>query len=322
MAKEEKRLVLIDVMSLLHRAYHAYPQSLSTKDGELTNAVYGFTNMLLSVMRKLKPTHIAVAWDVGKPTFRHEEYEGYKESREKPDEELLGQIERTEEVIDSLNIPQFGLEGYEADDLIGSLSKQGAEKEDAEVVIVSGDRDALQLVEDNKVKVWMPAAPGRYSKNRGPKIYNEEAVKAKYGLGPEQLIDLKALMGDSSDDIPGIKGIGKVTATKLMKKYGSLDNIYEALGSDEGRKAIEDLVGARFAGLLESGKESAYMSRMLGEIKRDVPIELSWSDCKVVDYDKDKASELFTELDFKSLLGKLPADSWDKDLEEVFLAEE
>lgn len=322
MAEDEKKLVLVDAMSLLHRAYHGYPQSLSTKEGELTNAVYGFTNMLLSVMEKLKPTHMAVAWDVGKPTFRHEEYEGYKESREKPDEELLGQIERTEEVVDSLNIPQFGLEGYEADDLIGALSKQGAGKKDAEVVIVTGDRDALQLVEDDKIKVWMPAAPGRYSKNRGPKIYNEEAVKAKYGLDPEQLIDLKALMGDSSDDIPGIKGIGKVTATKLMKKYGSLDKIYEVLESDEGREEIEELVGSRFASLLESGKESAYMSKLLGKIERDVPIELSWSACKVVDYDKDKATELFSELEFKSLLGKLPADSWDKDLEEVFSTEE
>ncbi len=322
MAEDEKKLVLIDAMSLLHRAYHAYPQSLSTKEGELTNAVYGFTSMLLSVMEKLKPTHMAVAWDVGKPTFRHDEYEGYKESREKPDEELLGQIERTEEVVGVLNIPQFGLEGYEADDLIGSLSKQGADEKDAEVVIVTGDRDVLQLVEDDKVKVWMPAAPGRYSKNRGPKIYNKEAVKAKYGLDPEQLIDLKALMGDSSDDIPGIKGIGTVTATKLMKKFGSLDSIYEALESDEGKKEIEDLIGSRFAGLLEKGRESAYMSQMLGEIKRDVPIELSWLDCKVVDYDKDKAGELFSKLEFRSLLSKLPADSWDKDLEEVFSTEE
>lgn len=321
MGKEKKRLVLIDVMSLLHRAYHAYPKSLSTKEGEITNAVYGFTSMLLSVLEKLRPTHVAVAWDVGEPTFRHEEYERYKESREKPDEELLNQLERTEEVIEALNIPQFGVEGYEADDLIGALSSQAVEEKGAEVVVVTGDRDILQLVKGDKVKVWMPPAPGRYGKDRGPQIYDEEAVEARYGLEPEQLVDLKALMGDSSDDIPGIRGIGWVTATKLIKQFRSLDKIYEKLESEKGKEEVEEIVGSRYVKLLEEGKESAYMSRKLGEILREVPIELSWPACKVVDYDKDKAGELFKRLEFKSLLSRLPADNWEKNLEEVFSSE-
>lgn len=311
--------MLVDGMNLLHRAYHGYPQSLRTSEGELTNAVYGFTSMLLSVLEKIRPTHVVVTWDVGKPTFRHEEYEDYKASREKPDDELLEQIGRTHEVVEALNIPQFGVEGYEADDLLGTLSKLGVEKNEAEVMIVSGDRDTLQLVRGRRVKVYLPPPPGRYGRKRGPQIYDQEAVKKKYGLTPEQLIDLKALMGDSSDDIPGIKGVGKVTAGKLMKAFGSLDEIYEKLESDEGGGEVEEVVGSRFVGLLKEGKESAYMSQQLGKILREVPIELSWEACRMVDYDKDKVRELFGRLEFASLLDKLPNDEWEKDLENIFL---
>jgi len=311
-----KKLVLIDGMAILHRAYHAYPLSLTAPDGELTNAVYGFATILMTVIEKLKPTHVVVAWDVGKPTFRHKEYEGYKARREKPDDELIGQIGRTQEVVEALNIPQFGVEGYEADDVVGTLSRQAINDEDGEVVIVTGDRDALQLVRDERIRVWMPAAPGRRGQTRGPMLYDREAVVARYGMSPEQLVDLKALMGDSSDDIPGIKGIGEKTASKLIIEFGGLDELYQVLKKDRNR--VVDVVGERFTRMLEEGEKEAYMSRKLGEIVVNVPIKLSWSKCKLSSYDRKRVVELFEKLAFRSLIDKLPNDEWDEDLEGLF----
>lgn len=312
----KKRLILIDAMAVLHRAYHAYPSTLSTPTGEVINAVYGFTSIMLSVIEKLEPTHMAVAWDVGKPTFRHEAYQGYKARREKPDDELINQIGRTHEVVEILNIPQFGVEGYEADDIIGTLSIQAAYNGDEEVIIVTGDRDALQLVKEEKIKVWMPAPPGKYGASRGPSMFDEEAVKLKYGMTPQQLIDLKALMGDSSDDIPGVKGIGQKTATKLIEKFESLSGIYEALGSK--REKVVEVVGERFTKMLEEGKEMAYMSEKLGTISREVPIKLDWEKCRLRDYNREEAVKLFEALAFRSLINKLPADEWEENLEEMF----
>lgn len=309
------RLILIDGMAILHRAYHAYPLSLSTADGELTNAVYGFTTILLNVIERLEPSHVIVAWDVGKPTFRHKEYDGYKARRDKPDDELIGQIERTHEVVEALNIPQFGVDGYEADDVVGTLATK-ARDDGGEVIIVTGDRDALQLVDGEKIRVWMPSPPGKYGGNKGSSMFDQTAVIAKYGMTPEQLIDLKALMGDSSDDIPGIRGIGQKTATKLIEVFESLDGIYEAVKKD--RTKVVAVVGERFATMLESGKNDAYMSQKLGRIVLDVPIKLDWDACKLADYDQQKVEELFEKLAFRSLLNKLPSDKWEEDLEEVF----
>ena len=311
-----KKLVLIDGMAILHRAYHAYPLSLTTPDGEIINAVYGFTAILLTVIEKLKPTHVVVAWDVGKPTFRHKEYEGYKARREKPEDELIDQINRTREVVEALNIPQFGVEGYEADDVIGTLSRQAIKDKGSEVFVVTGDRDALQLVRDDRVRVWMPAAPGRQGRLRGPMLYDREAVMARYGMSPEQLVDLKALMGDSSDDIPGIKGVGEKTATRLIIEFGGLDELYQVLKKD--RNKVVDVVGERFTRMLEEGEKEAYISRKLGEIVVDVPIKLSWSRCKLSNYDRKKAVELFERLAFRSLINRLPNDEWDENLEKMF----
>jgi len=311
-----KRLVLVDGMAILHRAYHAYPLSLTAPDGELTNAVYGFTTILMTVIEKLKPSHVVVAWDVGKPTFRHKEYEGYKAKREKPDDELIGQIGRTQEVVEVLNIPQFGVEGYEADDVVGTLSRQAIKDVESEVIIVTGDRDALQLVRDEKVRVWMPAAPSRQGQSRGPMLYDREAVVAKYGMRPEQLVDLKALMGDGSDDIPGIKGIGEKTASKLIIEFGGLDELYQVLRKDRSR--VVELVGERFTRMLEEGEKDAYMSRKLGKIVLEVPVKLSWEKCKLSNYDRKRVVELFEKLAFRSLIDKLPNDEWDENLEGLF----
>ncbi len=313
-----KKLVLIDAMSILHRAFHAYPLSLTTKGGEVINAVYGFASIILSVLEKLQPTHVAIAWDVGELTFRHKEYGDYKAKREKPDELLLGQIKRTKEIVEILNIPQFGVAGFEADDLIGTLSEQAKKDKDAQVTIVTGDRDALQLVDKEKVTVWMPASPSRYGGDKGPLNYDQTAVLAKYKLKPLQIIDLKALMGDASDNIPGVKGVGQKTAEKLFTKFKSIEELYQSLKSTKGRKSVVDRVGERATKLLETDEAMAAMSKKLATIDRRVPIKLDWGKCHLVDYDRDAALQLFEELDFKSLINKLPQDKWEQDLESTF----
>lgn len=310
---EDKRqqFLLVDGNSLLHRAYHGYPP-LTTSGGELVGAVYGFSTMLLSTIEKVGPEYVAVAWDVSKETFRHKEYAEYKAGRKEMDKELFEQIDRTKQVVEALNIPQFGLAGYEADDLIGTLSLQAiTEKKNVQVVILTGDRDALQLVDDDKVVVYMPAGGGsKYSKDRGVSLYDEVAVRTKYGLSPKQIIDLKGLMGDASDNIKGVPGIGQVTGTKLLSEAGSVEKIYEIL---EDLKATE-----RVKNLLREGRESAFLSKKLATIDRKVPIELDWKKCRLSDYDHARAVALFEELEFKSLINKLPRDTWEEGLTEIF----
>jgi DNA polymerase I len=307
-----KRLVLIDGNSLLHRAYHGYPL-LRTGDGELVNAVFGFTAMLLKVLGQLQPTHVAVAWDVKGKTFRHKMYKEYKAGRAKTDQELLDQVDRTKEVVMNLNIPQFGVEGYEADDIIGTLAEQALEKEKTEdtkeVVIVTGDRDALQLVKGESVKVHMPSR-GRGG-NGGSQLFDEVAVESKYGLSPKQLVDLKGLMGDSSDNIKGVKGIGQVIGTRLIKQGETLEGVYENLDNLD--------VSDRVKSLLRKEKEEAFRSKSLGTIECAMPIDLEWDRCELHDYDRKKIEKLFLKLEFRSLLGKLPEDKWDKEAEEVFV---
>lgn len=305
-----RKLILIDGNALLHRAYHAYPP-LSTPKGELVNAVYGFSAMLLSVLEKLSPTHVAVAWDVKGPTFRKKEYEEYKANRGPMDEDLATQIDRTKEIVSCLNIPQYGIEGFEADDIIGTLSRMATEKnredEDSQVVIVTGDRDSLQLIKEKKVVVFLPIQ----NHHAQSVVFDEDKVVETYGLTPRQIIDLKSLMGDTSDNIPGVKGVGKVTATKLIQAAGTLENIY---------KSIDTLdVSPRIKALLVEGKEMAEKSYHLAEIDCNVPLDLKWEDCLLTNYEKDKVIALFEELNFKSLIGKLPRDSWERDVQDIFI---
>ncbi|MFZ2202116.1 MAG: 5'-3' exonuclease H3TH domain-containing protein [Microgenomates group bacterium] len=310
---ERKILVLIDGNSLLHRAYHAYPR-LTTPAGELVGAVYGFTTMLLTALEKLAPQYVAIAWDVGKVTFRTAEYALYKAGRPETEQELIDQIERTKEIVTALNIPQFGVDNYEADDVIGTLSRQaieGAGK--VQVIIVTGDRDALQLIDDDKIVVYMPSGGGassRYIKDRGVSLFDEEAVKAKYGLSPKQVTDLKGLMGDPSDNIKGVPGVGQVTATKLLQEAGSVEKVYE----DVGKLSVTE----RIKNLLKEGRESAFLSKKIATIDRDIPIKLSWEECELSNYDREKVLAIFEELRFKSLINKLPKDKWEEDLEHVF----
>lgn len=307
---EKKRLVLIDGNSLLHRAYHGYPR-FTAPSGEVVGAVYGFTSMLLTALEKLSPTYVAIAWDVGKKTFRTEEYAEYKAGRAETDQELVDQIDRTKQIVAALNIPQFGVTNYEADDVIGTLAAQAVrDNKNVQVVIVTGDRDALQLVEDDWVVVYMPAGGGTFSKDRGVSLFDETAVKAKYGLAPKQIIDLKALMGDASDNIKGVAGVGQVTATKLLEQAGSIEEIYEKLETLK--------ITPRVKKLMEDGRESAFLSKKLATINKETPIKLSFPDCELADYDRERVLAIFDELAFKSLVNKLPKDKWEEDLENVF----
>lgn len=306
-----RRLVLVDANSLIHRAYHGYP-GLRTSEGELVNAVFGFSAMLLKMLGQLKPTHVAVAWDVKGKTFRHKIYKEYKAGRAKTDQELIDQMDRTKEVVMSLNIPQFGVVGYEADDIIGTLAQQAfedKEKGEKEVIVVTSDRDALQLVKGKKVKVYMPTRSK--AKGNGSAMFDEEAVKIKYGLSPKQLIDLKGLMGDSSDNIKGVMGIGQVTGTKLLQEAGDLEGVYENLDKLN--------VSDRIKSLLRKEKSEAFISRTLGTIECEMPIDLEWDRCELSDYDREKVEKLFKKLEFNSLLSKLPEDKWEKEADEVFV---
>lgn len=304
-----RKLILIDGNSLLHRAYHGFPP-LTTPKGELINAVYGFTSMLLTVLNKLGPTHAAVAWDVKGTTFRKKEYVEYKANRGPMDDELASQIERTKEVVEVLNIPQFGIEGYEGDDIIGTLARLATDEKsekDTQVIIVTADRDALQLIKEKQIVVYLPLQ----NKASQAVVFDEEKMKEVYGMNPRQIIDLKSLMGDSSDNIPGVRGVGKVTATKLIQEFGDLKGVYQNIESEKISKKVREM--------LIVDKEMAEQSYHLAEINQDAPLKINWEDCLLTNYNKSRAMSLFDELNFKSLVSRLPKDSWEKETEEIFL---
>lgn len=277
------KLILIDGNAVLHRAYHALPP-LTSKDGKQINAVYGFISMLLRIITDLKPTHIAVAFDTAKPTFRHAEYVGYQAHRPRTDSELSTQFEIMHKVLDSMNIPIYFLAGYEADDVLGTIAKQT--KDMKEVVIVTGDRDILQLVDDKRVKVFMPVK----GLTEG-KLYGEAEVMERMGVHPNQIIDYKALVGDPSDNYPGVAGIGPKTAAHLIAEYETVDEIYKNLA----------LIPPKVSKKLAEGIESAGMSKKLATIVTDVPITFHTKDAGIWDIDNKKVLDLFGKLGFKTL---------------------
>ena len=283
------KLVLIDGHSLAFRAFHALPPDMSAPTGELTNAVFGFTSMPLKVLREQQPEYVAVAFDVGR-TFRHDMYDAYKGHRERTPEELHTQVERIKEVVAALNIPIFTQEGFEADDILATLARQ-AEAQGVDTLIVTGDRDILQVVDDH-IHVL---TSGRFFSDTI--LYTPEAVKAKYGLEPAQLVDYKALLGDKSDNIPGVKGIGEKGAADLLQRYGTLDAVYAN---------IDQVTPSRVQTALKTGRADAELSRKLGQIITDVPAELDLEACRTRQYDRQKAVALFQELAFRALAGSLP----------------
>lgn len=266
--------------------------------------------MLLTILEKLGPTHVVVAWDVKGPTFRKIEYVEYKANRGPMDEDLATQIERTKEVVSVLNIPQFGIEGYEGDDVIGTLARLATDEKkekDTQVVIVTADRDALQLIKEKQIVVYLPLQ----NKASQAVVFDEDRIVETYGFKPKYIVDLKSLMGDSSDNIPGVKGIGKVTATKLIQDFGSLEGVYKNIESEKISKRVRQM--------LIDGKKMAEQSYKLAEINKEAPLKINWEDCLLSNYDKNKAINLFKELNFNSLLLRLPKDSWEKETEEIFL---
>src|ERR1035437_9608817 len=243
-----KTLVLLDVHAIIHRAYHALPE-FATSKGEPTGALYGLSTMLLKIISDLKPDYIAACYDLPKPTYRHEAYKDYKAGRAKADDELISQLKKSYDIFKAFNIPVYSKEGFEADDMIGTIVEMNKKNKDLNIVIASGDMDTLQLVEGDRVRV--------YTLKKGIKdtiIYNEEAVNARYGFGPKLLPDYKGLRGDPSDNIIGIKGIGEKTATDLITNFGSIEDIYKKLGKD--KKQFEKAgIKERIVGLLVEGEE-------------------------------------------------------------------
>ena len=291
---KRKTLYLIDGHALAYRTYFALTGAGGdtsrwvTKSGEPTAGTYGFVSVLLKIMEQDQPDYLAVSFDLGR-TFRDDLFADYKGTREKMPDELHVQIERIKQVVAAFNIPSLTAEGYEADDVLGTISKRAA-AEGVEVKIITGDRDLLQLA-DKRITINLAGQKLSEAVDYGP-----DEVKEKYGLTPKQYIDFKALVGDTSDNIPGVSGVGEKTATQLLQEYGSLDAIYKHL----------DKVPARFKNKLEAGKDSAYLSKKLATIVTDVDIEFDLEACRVGQYDRDRVVEMFRVLEFNSLLKRLP----------------
>ncbi len=319
----KKKFLIIDANSLIHRAFHALPP-LTTKDGQLVNAVYGFTTIFLKTLKELKPDYVACCFDVSKDTFRRQAYEAYKAQRIEQPSELYSQINLIKLLLEAFKIPIYEKLGYEADDIIGTLSARlrpftpkghkslldyGGQaqdkKEEIKTIIVSGDLDTLQLVDENTEV---------YTLKKGISetiIYDEKAVKERFGFGPEKMVDYKALRGDPSDNIPGVKGIGEKTAATLIQEFGSLEKIYQeaqehedvtpTFRSDSSKKIKESVLKKLLA-----HKKEAFLSQKLATIVRDVKIDFNLDDCQVRTFDTAQVIKLFQAWNFTSLIAKIP----------------
>ncbi|NTU70006.1 DNA polymerase I, partial [bacterium] len=292
----KEKILLIDANALVHRAFHALPP-LTTKEGELINAVYGFSLILLKAIADIKPQYIAIAFDYPKPTFRHKMYKEYKATRQKAPDELIEQFSRIKEVINALSFPIFEQEGFEADDIVGTLSRE-AEKQGLNSIIVTGDSDEIQLVN---------SSTGVYIMRRGftdTVLYNEKMVKDKYeGLSPSQLIDIKTLCGDKSDNIIGVAGVGDKTAHNLIKTFGTTENLIQNI--DKNTKKISE-IKPRILELLKNSKDLITRNKKLVTIITDMPLRLDLKKSDINNYDKESATQVFNKYGFKTLLAKLP----------------
>jgi DNA polymerase-1 len=282
--------VLIDGSSVLYRAFFALPPFINSK-GLRTNAAYGFTMMLFKMLEDYKPDYIAVAFDVKAPTFRHKEYDAYKATRERMPDELASQIPIVNDILSALNIKTVEVPGFEADDILGTMSKV-AEEQGYETYIVTGDRDALQLVSDNTKVVLNKKGMTNVD------VYDMDYFKEKYGITPTEFIDLKGLMGDQSDNVPGVPGVGKKTAMKLIKEYSSINNVINNLDSMKNK---------RIKNLLTENMDKALLSKRLCTIVRDLPVKFDMNEYALTQPDGEKIREIFETLEFKSLLDKIPA---------------
>ena len=347
MKNEKKRLIIIDGNALVHRAYHALPP-LSTKKGEIVNAVYGFLLVFLKAIKEFQPDFIAATFDLRAPTFRHEKFKEYKATRKKAPDELYSQMPKIKELLKNFNVPIFEKEGFEADDVIGTIAKLAqiphqkfGGGQEIETIILTGDLDALQLINRN-TKV--------YTLRRGLKdtiLYDEKAVREKYdGLGPEQMSDFKALKGDVSDNVPGIPGIGEKTAISLIKEFRNLENLYKEIeninpvrksgaldptaisfgkginitsqppqgaGLSNGVKVLPKekigILNPRLLTLLKDYKDQAFFNKTLTDIDNDAPIDFNIEVCNWNGYDQEKVVQNLKEFEFYSLIERLPQSS-------------
>lgn len=288
--------MVLDAHAIIHRAYHALPE-FTGPDGQPTGALYGLSSMLLRIIQDLKPDYLVAAYDLPKPTIRHEAYEGYKATRQKSDDALVAQIITSRKVFEAFCIPIYEREGFEADDVLGTIVEVLKKRKDIEIIIASGDMDTLQLIERDRVKV--------YTLKKGLNdtiMYDEKAVEARYGFGPALVPDYKGLRGDPSDNIIGIPGVGEKTATELIIAFGTIENMYKELKKDEEKFAAKGNVKPRMLALLKEHEEDALFSKMLATIRTDAPIAFSlpkedWE----IKGRLDKILALFDELGFRSL---------------------
>jgi len=297
-AKKPKRLILLDAHAILHRAYHALPD-FSSPSGEPTGALYGLAAMLTKIITDLKPDHLVACYDLAGPTFRHEVYEEYKGTRAKTDDTLIAQMDRSRDIFEAFGIPIYEKEGFEADDILGTIvekMKSELKKKEIEILIASGDMDTMQLVDKKAVQV--------YTLKKGINdtiLYDERAVMERFGFAPKFLTDYKGLRGDPSDNIIGIAGIGEKTATILIQKFGTIEDMYKKLAKSE-KLFLDAGIKPRIIDLLREGEEEALFSKTLATIRRDVPIDFKlgnkeWEEI----FDFSKIKELFAELGFRTL---------------------
>ncbi|MDD5772130.1 MAG: 5'-3' exonuclease H3TH domain-containing protein [bacterium] len=279
------RFYLIDSHSYIYRAFYAI-RDLKNSKGQMTNAVYGFTNMLLKILKEEKPDYIACAFDHPKTTWRAEEFTDYKIHRKPMPDDLKSQMPYIKEVVNGFNIPIFEMPGFEADDLIGTIAKH-VTNESLEVTIVSSDKDILQLV-NGKIKVL---------NDRGEKIYyDRNAVIEKMGVPPENIPDFLALCGDSSDNIPGVDGIGQKGALSLINRFNTIENLIENVNEIKNEKHRRSII---------KNKDTAILSKRLAVIKTDVPFDIDIHNCRIKEFNREKLEQLFKELEFNNLINKI-----------------
>ena len=286
------KIMVIDGNSIVNRAYYGV-RPLTNAEGLNTNAIYGFLSIYFKILEEVSPDGVCVAFDLRKPTFRHEKYDGYKANRKGMPDELAEQMQPLKDVLDAMNIKRLECEGFEADDLIGTVSRICSEAGD-ECVIVTGDRDSFQLIENEGTTVLLVSS--RMGKTETT-LYNGAELLLKYGLPPELMRDLKALQGDSSDNIPGVPGVGEKTALELVSRFGSIDSLYENIDSPDIRESVRKK--------LIAGKDSAYLSKWLGTIVTDAPIDFAPKNAALSGYNNDELYKLFTRLEFKSFITRL-----------------
>lgn len=284
-----KKLILVDGSGLIYRGFYAVPPFFKSPTGVQTNAVFGFTSIILTLLKTQKPDYLAVLFDKKGPTFRHKAYEAYKATRVKAPQELYDQIPLVKEVVEAFGIPGFEADGFEADDIAATIAKKLSEENDVHVLIATGDFDLFQLAAPH-VSILAPTKGFKEAE-----VFGVAQIEEKYGLSPGQIPDYKGLAGDHSDNIPGIYGIGEKGAKGLLKKYRDLDGIYGHISEIHG--ALHDK--------LEKGKESAFMSKKLATLEDCVPVEFNLEACLVRGFNTEKLRETFRKLGFKSLQKRL-----------------